>query len=75
MSVQEWDRQLASHPDERFRAFLEGMRSGFRIGFDYGLAKCTSAVSNMASASERPSVIEEFLASETEAGRVHVIIC
>ncbi len=71
MSVQEWDRQLASHPDERFRAFLlEDMRSGFRIGFDYGLAKCTSAVSNMALASERPSVIEEFLASETEAGRV-----
>ncbi len=36
----------------------------------FGVADCRSAVSNMSSASERPSVIDEFVATELAAGRI-----
>ncbi len=71
MLVSEWDRQLAAHPDQYYRAYLvEGLRHGFRIGYRYGSAKCVSAVSNMSSASERPSVIDEFIDTEVATGRI-----
>ena len=71
MSVCEWDRQLAAHPDQCYHTYIvEGLRQGFRIGYSYGSAKCVSAVSNMSSASERPSVIDEFIATELAAGRI-----
>ncbi len=71
MLVSEWNRQLAAHPDQCYRMYLvEGLRHGFRIGYSYGSAKCVSAVSNMSSASERPSVIDEFIATEVAASRI-----
>ncbi len=71
MAVGEWDTQLSSHRDESYRKYLvEGLWQGFRIGFNHGSAKCKSAVSNMSSASERPSVINEFVAAELAAGRI-----
>ncbi len=71
MLVSEWDRQLAAHPDQYYHAYLvEGLRHGFRIGYSYGSAKCLSAVSNMSSTSERPSVIDEFIDTEVAAGRI-----
>ena len=31
-----WDQTLATHPDQRFRRYItEGLRYGFRVGFDY----------------------------------------
>ena len=71
MVVGEWDRLLAAHPDQSYRKYLvDGLQYGFRIGFSHGVAKCRSAVSNMSSASERPSVIDEFIAAELAAGRI-----
>ncbi len=71
MVVGEWDRLLASHPDQSYRRYLvDGLQYGFRIGFSHGVADCRSAVSNMSSASERPSVIDEFVATELAAGRL-----
>ncbi len=65
MVVGEWDRLLASHPDQSCRRYLvDGLQYGFRIGFSHGVADCRSAVSNMSSASERPSVIDEFVDTE-----------
>ncbi len=62
---------MSSHPDESYCEYLvEKLRQGFRIGFDHGSAKCKSAVSNMSSASERPSVIDEFVTAELAAGRI-----
>ncbi len=71
MSAEVWGRQLASHPDESFREYLvEGLRPDFRIGFSHDSVRCMSAVSNMSSAAERPSVIDEFIATELAAGRI-----
>ena len=50
MVASEWERLLASHPDDAYSAYLvRGLRDGFRIGFGYGSARCRSAVSNMQS--------------------------
>jgi len=71
MSAMEWDSQLAFHPDESYHEYLvKSLRHGFRIGFNHGSAKCkcVSAESNMSSASERSSVIDEFIATELAAG-------
>ena len=33
---QEWDRCLAEHPDQHFRAYIiNGIRFGFRVGYAY----------------------------------------
>ncbi len=64
-------RQLATHTDESFWEYLvDGPRSGFRIGFSHDFATCVSAVSNMSSAAEKPSVIDEFMTTELAAGRI-----
>ena len=64
-----WEAALASHPDIKYCSYLvQGLRDGFRIGFGYGLFKCTSAGSNMQSAKVRPSVITDFLSAELRAG-------
>ncbi len=60
-----------AHTDQYYRAYLvEGLRHGFRTGYSYGSAKCVSAVSNMSSASGRPSMIDEFIDTEVAAGRI-----
>ena len=72
LSWQEWDRCLASHPDRRFRRYIvDGIRRGFRIGFDYSHADYTrSSPNNMISAGDHPEVVGEYLAAECGAGRV-----
>ena len=66
----EWDRSLATHPDQRFRHYItEGLRYGFRVGFDYH-HRCQPSRRNMASALEQPQVIRDYLAVECSEGRV-----
>ena len=66
----EWDRHLASHPDQRFWAYVvEGLRHGFRVGFDYSHT-CRKSHRNMPSALEQPQVVREYLAKECSEGRV-----
>ena len=39
---EEWDHSLANHTDQRFRKYIvEGIRFGFRVGFDYSFASRT----------------------------------
>ena len=66
---QVWDRCLKDHPDQRFRRYIvEGIKSGFRVGFN-GL-HTRSASNNMLSAMEKPEVIRDYLAKECSEGRV-----
>ena len=69
---QEWDCQLADHPDQHFQHYIvEGLRYGFRIGFDYARAnQISSSVRNMPSTREHPRNITEYLAEECSLGRV-----
>ena len=66
---QDWDDCLANHPDRRFAAYItNGIREGFRIGYDYQSNKCKKATGNMRSAADHPEVIREYIAKECSEG-------
>ena len=68
---QDWDDCLANHPDRRFAAYItNGIREGFRIGYDYQSNKCKKATGNMRSAADHPEVIREYIAKECSEGRI-----
>lgn len=48
---------------------MEGIKSGFRLGFN-GLCTPHRASSNILSATEKPEVIQDYLAKECSEGRV-----
>ena len=63
--------ELRSHPDQvKVDYVITGLTTGFRLGFDPSAVSLTSAVHNMPSASLQPSVIDQYLLSELEKGRV-----
>ena len=65
-----WQRALAEHPDRLFRGYvLEGIASGFRIGFDHA-SRLNSATRNMPSAASNPQVIDAYISAEAQAGRM-----
>ena len=71
MSAETWERHLVEHPDRMYCGYLtEGIRAGFQVGFQYGVAACRSATSNMPSATLHPEVVTNFLSAELRAGRV-----
>ena len=72
LNWREWDRCLQSHPDQRFQQYLvEGIRDGFRVGFDYRHARALrSSRNNLPSVGEHPQVVNEYLAKECSEGRV-----
>ena len=61
-----WDQRLASHPDQRFRRYIvEGIKRGFRIGFDYSQRRpLRSAKWNMSSVRYYLEVIADYLVVE-----------
>ena len=64
-------RELCSHPDQvKVDYVITGLTSGFRLGFDPSAVSLQSAVHNVPSASLQPSVIDQYLLSELEKGRV-----
>ncbi len=65
-----WDSKLLDHPDQRFRRYVvEGLRDGFKIGFDYGRS-LKSVRRNMSSVLQHPQAIRDYLAEECAAGRI-----
>ena len=71
LKLRAWETALRQHPDREFVDFLlQGIREGFRIGFNYQEHVCKSAAGNMKSVKENPGVVEEYLANEREAGRL-----
>ena len=58
LTWQEWNRDLASHPVQKLREYVvNGLRWGFRIGFDYAQAACQKSSGNLARTSPKSSVI------------------
>ena len=66
-----WQFVLHDHPDREFAGYVvEGIRSGFRIGFQGRSAACRSARRYIPSASQCEKEIDKFLGSECVAGRI-----
>ena len=67
-----WEEALCSHPDKTFsKLIVEGIREGFRIGFNYNRFHSTKSCNrNMASAYEHPIIVSEYLEEECKEGRV-----
>ena len=58
LKLREWERGLASHPDRDFARYVcDGIREGFRIGYNYGGTRCLSSSGNMKSVEEHSEVI------------------
>ena len=68
----EWASNLAFHPDPRFAAYIiEGISNGFRIGFARAAyASLSSSRRNMRSAYDNSSVVDDYIATELEKGRL-----
>ena len=65
-----WTTALAEHPDKDFQHYIcQGIRSGFRLGFDYG-KKCEPVRANMKSALSHPEPLSDYLTGECLAERV-----
>lgn len=66
-----WDRGLASHPDRRFAQYVsEGIRAGFRIGFNYHQAQCRRGPGNMKSVRYHEEVVDKYIGTECEHKRL-----
>ena len=66
-----WAQSLAQHPDREFAAYVvQGIHSGFQVGFDYAHVQCTPAKWNMPSADEHASVVTGYLQGEVAQGCV-----
>ncbi len=64
-----WNQELASHPDRVLvETILQGIKEGFRVGFDPGRATLKEKDGNMVSASEQTGVISKYLEDELEQG-------
>ena len=70
--VAAWESCLGAHPDQTFVSYLlEGLRHGFRIGYNYN-NQCIPCWSNMKSASENPTVVDDYLRGELLLGRIAI---
>ena len=62
--------QLCAHPDrQKVDYVLNGIHSGFRLGFHHDSCKLTAST-NCPSAQQHPSVIDDFLKKEVTLGCV-----
>ena len=56
-----WRHFLATHPDqEMVQFFLQGLVTGFKVGFNYHHASLRPAKKNLRSAPEHPDVLQEY---------------
>lgn len=63
--------ELFFYPDEvKVDYVISGLTNGFRLGFDPSAVSLQSAAHNMPSASFQPSVIDQYLRTEREKGRL-----
>ena len=68
---EDWQACLANHPDSHFADYImQGIREGFRIGYDYTHHRCKAAKANMRSAGEHPEVVRDYIAKECSLGRL-----
>ena len=66
-----WQEALAQHPDMQFADYLvQGIKHGFRIGFNHATHSTKSRPGNMRSATDNPGPVREYLDKELAAKRV-----
>ena len=71
LRLETWARDLRHQPDQQFaRYILRGIQQGFHVGFNCQTVACRSAKRNMISAEQNPEVVNRYLRTEREAGRV-----
>ena len=71
LRLETWAHELHRHPDREYVQFLvDGMRNGFRIGYDYGTQSCKSCAGNMVSARQHPEQVRKYLATEIAEDRI-----
>ena len=70
---QEWDRALEGHPDQRFRRYVvEGIKHGFRIGYDYRSADQLKSAPMKLRGKDTP-ILEGKMFSSSSCSWTHVI--
>ena len=70
LDIAEWALTLSAHPDRAFARYIcEGLKSGFRIGFNH-TSPLRSATANMLSAREHPDIVITYLQKEVSLGRM-----
>ena len=71
LQVQQWLQALVGYPDRAFADFLlRGIGHGFRIGYSCNKATLKHNFKNMASARDRPGVVEKYIEAEESQGRI-----
>ena len=66
-----WEEALHQHPDRSFVDYiLQGMRGGFQVGFQHGQVALKPAKRNIPSAYEQPQVVDKYLRTECQMGRI-----
>ena len=74
LKLAEWEAQLSAYPDPEFSAvILDGIKNGFRVGFNYHSVKLKSRHKNFKSAEDHPSVVDSYLQKELALGRIALI--
>ena len=63
-------RELGIYPTAKKAFVLDGIRYGFRVGFDAALVQLQTKSSNLRSCFDHPDVVDAYLAQEVQAGRV-----
>ena len=70
INVDNFQHELCHHPHpDKVAYVIQGLRNGFHLGFTYSTS-LKSATGNMASALLNPQVIDNYLQSEVQSGRV-----
>lgn len=68
--LEEWKKALQRHPDQLFYQYiLVSLEKGFRIGYNYR-QRCKASGRNLASATENPEVVQEYIQNEKAFGRI-----
>ena len=67
----QWEEELSQHPDQSLVSYVVfGLTPGFHIGYQRQGCSRMSAKRNMVSAVQHPNPVQQYLASEQEAGRI-----
>ena len=71
LQLSQFQAELHDYPDQATAAYvLDGLCEGFHIGFEALSVSLQSASSNMRSALDHPSIIDDYLETEVLCGRV-----
>ena len=69
--VSKFQMELCNQPDRAAVSYvLEGLKHGFRVGFSPSSWVLKSSCTNMWSAIQQPSVIDDYLQTEIAQGRI-----